>query len=103
MGRDIAVEKVELLESCEVLLCVSPTDTSGFEFIYRAAAGVHWDNELCGFRSENRENWSVPAWVAHIRNAVADELGVRLRLDKQVQWFNVSTRDREEVLEQNAI
>ena len=56
---------------------------SGFEFVYRTAAGVCWNKELECFQSsvpDNWDKWDNTAWYKQIISVVKSELGTRLRL-----------------------
>jgi len=61
-----------------------------FEFIYRSATEIHWDNkENCLYAPEKMKDWSYVDWFKQILNAVRSEYGYILCIVKETNWINV--------------
>jgi hypothetical protein len=73
-------------------------EKQSFEYIYRAAAEVGWDNkEKILFSPKPRER-SYHDWYRHIIDIVKDEYGTELRLTEQTKWKNVSEELRSQII-----
>ncbi len=60
-----------------------------FQFIYRTATGVQWiENSKC-FMSPVPKEWSHLDWYANIVTSVISEMGVKLKVTPDTEWFNV--------------
>ena len=54
-----------------------------FQYVYREAAGVYWNEELGCFQSSspnNWDSWAFDKWYVHIVSTVRSGLGERLKL-----------------------
>ncbi len=60
-----------------------------YQHVYRAAAGVYWDNDVGAFKFDVKNDQRFAHWFAHIRKVLEDEMDVRLRLDSTTTWSNV--------------
>jgi hypothetical protein len=92
------ISKVEVLESGEILIALASAGKAAYQHVYRAAAGVYWQNDLGGFVSSGRSDWSAAKWFAHIVEICKDEAGVELKLQDEVEWVGVSAEDRADIL-----
>jgi len=90
------IDKVEILDSGEVLLHLRSGGRPEYQYIYRGARAVYWDQALGGFRSSDRRDWSSGKWFEHIVEVCAS-IGVELRLAEQVSWINIPDKDRQEI------
>jgi hypothetical protein len=73
--KEINIVKIELLPSGEVVIEPDASDTGLFEYIYRAAAGVHWNKDRKAFVTRHQNHFrmvngskslgtrSLPNWV----------------------------------------
>lgn len=78
-------------------LYVRPSSAT-FEFIYRAAMEVNWDQDnRCLFGPKPRA-WTYVDWFKLIVAAAGDEYGIELRLTPQTTWSNVSDTIRAEII-----
>jgi hypothetical protein len=68
-----------------------------YQYVYRAAAGVHWDNDAGAFKFATKNDNRYARWFAHIRKVLEQEMGVQLRLDCNVTWTNVPEGVRHEI------
>lgn len=49
-----------------------------YQHVYRAAAGVYWDNDACAFKFNTKDDKRFAHWFAHVRKVLEDEIGVQL-------------------------
>lgn len=62
-------------------LGVFPADTcASYQYVYRAAAGVYWDDGASCFKSTPPHDWSYTQWYKHIHSVVRDEVGLTMVL-----------------------
>jgi hypothetical protein len=88
------VKHIEALDSGELLIAIEGQGNSGYQYVYREAAGVYWSPSLCGFKSTPMKEWSCSQWYAHIVAVVRQGLGVELTLADHVTWSNIAEEDR---------
>jgi len=70
-----------------------------YQYVYRAAAGVSWDNSLGCFQSTVPREWTYGDWYGQIVSVVRSELGVRLQLSPSAIFDGGSESFREDILE----
>jgi len=99
--RSEIIKAVEILDTGEVFLALNEGDPS-YQYVYREAAGVYWDDKLCGFKSTEMKEWSASTWFSHIVSVVEQGLGVKLSLGRDVHWNNVPVADRRAIEERFA-
>jgi hypothetical protein len=75
---------------------VTPANET-FEHVYRAAMEVHWDAANRRLSHPAPRNWTPAQWYQQIVAAVADEYGVRLKLDDATRWTGVSEAVRHQI------
>ena len=92
------INKIELLDSGELLLSIEGNGNSMYQYIYREAAGVYWDQENHGFKSTELKDWSCARWFFHIVDAVKSGLGVELKLSNASVWQNIPEQDKTEII-----
>jgi len=97
------INNIELLESGELLLGLEGSGKPMYQYIYREAAGVYWDETHHGFKSTELKEWSCSKWFSHIVSIVKSCLGVELCLSNKATWKNIPEKDKEEIIENNAI
>ncbi len=73
--------------------------TQHFEFIYRAAAEVNWDNKEMFLYSPKPREWSYYAWYKHIITIANDEYGCKLQLTDKTKWINIPTELKQQIIE----
>ena len=74
-----------------------------FEYIWRSAAEVHWnDKEKYLFSPQPRE-WSYLDWYKHVVSVVIDEYGCKLTLTSNTVWINIPIKLRESISENQYI
>lgn len=68
-----------------------------YQHVYRAAAGVHWDNDSGAFKFATKKDNRYAHWFAHISKVLEQEMGLQLRLDSNVTWTNVPEDVRHQI------
>jgi hypothetical protein len=75
---------------------VKPEETK-FRFIYRAAAEVHWDEELSRLHSPVPREWTHLDWYRHIVAIAKDEYGISLVISDATKWDGASDELRQQI------
>jgi hypothetical protein len=96
------ITKVELLETKELLLVLESGGSPSYQYVYRAAAGVCWDQARTGFKSTPLVEWSCAKWFSHIVEVAKSELGIGLQLGSNVDWRNITVQDQSEIRRNHA-
>jgi len=91
------IAKIEVLENGQLAIVLGSGGNASYQYIYREAAGVTWDNQLKAFKSPAPQGWDYPAWFRQIVK-VAANCNIHLRLSKETTWVNVSAKDKETIL-----
>ena len=102
MKRETII-RVEALGTGELLLGIENQGEAMYQYVYREAAGVHWDEHRNGFKSTPMKEWSCSKWFYHIIDVVQSGLGVKLNLGNHVSWHNIPTRERHAIISGKAI
>jgi hypothetical protein len=90
------VLEVRRTESNKLLLIVEKGDSS-YQYVYREAVGVYWNEEMNGFESTAIKEWDIRRWYDHILKTVKDTLGVELILKHDVQYSGLTQADVNEI------
>lgn len=88
MDQEI-ISKVIITDTGELFLGIEGKGKSMYQYIYREAAGVYWDEKGCGFKSTTLKEWSHSKWFSHIVGLVKSCLGVELKLSSKVTWSDI--------------
>jgi hypothetical protein len=103
MDRE-TITKIEVNDTGELLLSLESNGDPTYQYIYRAASGVYWDQDKYGFKSTPmKKDRSCFQWYNQIISAVKSELGVEMILSKNVSCTNLAEKDKAEILQQHAI
>ena len=97
------INRVEVFDTGELFLGLESQGQPVYEYIYRAAAGVYWDQDKIGFKSTPMKEKTCFQWFRHIVDAVRSELGVELKLGTDVIWLNVPAQQKEEIQYEEAV
>ena len=87
------------MDSGELLLGLEGKGKPMYQYIYREAAGVYWDETRHGFKSTELKEWSCSKWFSHIVDIVKSGLGVELQLSDNVSWEGIPEKDKDEIIE----
>ena len=91
------LSKVEILENGEMFIVLASGGMPSYQYIYREAAEVYWDNEVKGFKAPTPRKWNHSDWFNHIVSVVASGLGITLKLSSATIWVNVPEQIRAEM------
>lgn len=89
MKQHETIREIVLNDQNELLLKLTGDGKPMYQYIYREAAGVYWDDNQKGFKSTPIEDWSVSEWFLHIVNTVESGLGIGLKIDENPTWKNI--------------
>lgn len=68
-----------------------------YQYIYREAAEIYWDNEAKGFKAPVPRKWTHTNWFKQIVSVAASGLGIRLKLSDFTVWVNVPRQTKIEI------
>jgi len=83
------INKVVLTNNNELLLILVGEGKAMYQYVYREAAGVYWDNNQKGFKSTELKEWTVCDWFFHIKEIVKTGLNVDLKVSDTLIWENI--------------
>jgi hypothetical protein len=87
--ENIEITKIEIDESGKLLVTPIINWNDFFQFIYRAATGVRWNENSKCFVAPVPKEWSQFDWYANIVTSVRSENGVNLKITPRTKWLNV--------------
>jgi len=91
------ISKIEILENGEMFVVLSSGGKPMYQYIYREAAEVYWDNEVKGFKAPAPKKWSHTDWFKQIVSVAASGLAIELRLSNSTVWVNVPEQTKTEI------
>ena len=89
--------KIEILENGEMFVLLKSGGKPMYQYIYREAAEVYWDNEVKGFKAPAPRKWSHSDGFKQIVIVTASGLGVSLKLLNDTSWINVPEQTKAEI------
>ncbi len=92
------VSNIEITDDGEIVIALESGGKASYQYVYRAAAGVYWDQDGKAFRFATKKDGLYAKWFAHILNVLDDEMTLQLRLARVVTWTGVSNEVRDEIL-----
>ncbi|MBI3283260.1 MAG: hypothetical protein HYZ65_00200, partial [Burkholderiales bacterium] len=92
------VSNIEIANGGGLLLRLANGGRPSYQYVYRAAAGVYWDQEQFAFKLAARTDDDYAKWFAHILKILEDEMGLQLRLSDEITWINIPDKVKEEIL-----
>ncbi len=96
------IDRIQVLPTGELIVGLKGEGKAYYHYVYRAAAGVYWDEAERAFKSTPMKEWSCTDWYRQIVSVVSAELGVVLHLAENVSWAGLSEAERAEILHENA-
>ncbi|MBY0573089.1 MAG: hypothetical protein K2P84_05370 [Undibacterium sp.] len=93
------VSNIEISNGGELLLRLASSGRPAYQYVYRAAAGVYWDQEQYAFKLAARADDDYAKWFAHILNILEGEMGLQRRLPDEVTWINIPDKVKFEILD----
>lgn len=95
------IKEIVVNDQNELLLRVIGEGNSGYQYVYREAAGVYWDEIQKGFKSTTINELTISDWFLHIKDIVKSGLNVELTIHENVNWENIP--DTEKIKIKNAL
>jgi hypothetical protein len=92
------VSNIEITVEGEIVIVLEMGGKPSYQHVYRAAAGVYWDQGRKAFTFATKNDGLYLKWFAHMLSVLHDEMGLKLRLAKVVTWTGVSDKVRDEFL-----
>ena len=85
----IEITKIEILQSGELSVTPVVNWNNSFQFIYRTATGVAWNEKSRCFTSPVPKEWSHLDWYGNIITSVLSEMEVNLKVTPKTEWLHV--------------
>jgi len=92
--KNETIKEIVVNNKKELLLTVIGEGNSGYQYVYREAAGVYWDEIHKAFKATTINEWTVSEWFFHIKDIVKSGLDVKLTIDENVEWKNILDEDK---------
>ena len=90
-------DRVEVLDTGELLVGLAGAGNPSYQHVYRAAAGVYWEPTMRGFKSTPMREWSASRNFSHIVSVVRSEIGVELVPANVISSGRLSEIDKGEI------
>ena len=90
------ISRVEILGNEEMYVVLAGGGKPMYQYKYREAAEVYWDNDIKGFKAPPPRKWSHSDWYHHIVT-VAASVGISLKLSNKTDWVNVPSKIKTEI------
>ncbi len=91
--KNETIKEIVVNDQNELLLKVIGEGNSGYQYVYREAAGVYWNEIHKAFKSTTINEWTVSEWFIHMKEIVKASLNVELIIDENVEWKNISDNE----------
>jgi hypothetical protein len=95
--KEVEISKVEVLQSGEILVTPVINLKDLFQFIYRTATGVTWNESSQSFMSPTPREWTLFDWYKSILDSVVSEMDVLLKVTPITEWQNVPQELQESI------
>ena len=93
----VQIQQVELDERDSLVVVPEKTNSENFQFIWRDASGVRWDEDRLCFYAWEPEKWEKANFFRQVVLAVKNELGIKLQINRNTKWTNVPIEIREQI------
>lgn len=97
MKKEI-IKKIVLNNDNELVIYLDSEGETIYQYIYREAAGVYWDEKVKGFKSTSIKEWSISEWYFHIVN-VTRNINIELNLSDKTIWENIPNNEQNKIKE----
>ncbi|WP_417462490.1 hypothetical protein [Kordiimonas sp.] len=68
----------------------APTRNAEFQYVYRAAKGIYWEQENGYFYMKDQGAWDAVKVFRHIVDTIADELGLTLVCSSDTKFVGLT-------------
>jgi hypothetical protein len=87
------IKEVVVNDKNELLIKVIGDGNPMYQYVYREAAGVYWDDNQKAFKSTPLNEWTESKWFMHIKDIVKSGLNIELSFDANLKWNNISDEE----------
>lgn len=87
--KHVEIVKISILNSGELEVRPIENWKNLFQFIYRAATGVHWNEKTQSFFTPKPKQFSYSEWYENIISSVSSEIGVKLETTHRTTYKNI--------------
>lgn len=91
------INEIVVNDENKLLLKVIGKGNRMYQYIYREAAGVYWDENQKAFKSKPINEWTVSEWFLHIKDIVKSGLNLELTIDENVEWKNIPDEEKTKI------
>ena len=92
------VSNIEIAaDDSQLVIGLESGDNQSYQYVYRAAAGVYWDDNVGAFKLDTKNDKRFAHWFAHVCKVLEAEMNVRLLLGSRTAWTNVPNDVRNEI------
>jgi len=91
------INKIILNNSNELIFRLDSNGEPMYQYVYREAAGVYWDEKQKGFKSTELKEWTVSDWYFHIKDIVRSSLNIDLKLNDKTKWENIPETEQTKI------
>lgn len=95
------IKEVVINDKNELIIKVVGDGNPIYQYVYREAAGVYWDENQKAFKSTPMNEWTVSKWFLQIKDIVKSGLNVELKIGTNMDWGNIP--DEEKIKIKNAL
>jgi hypothetical protein len=95
------IKEIVVNDKTELLLKLIGEGNPMYQYVYREAAAVYWDENQKAFKSTSLNEWTESKWFLHIKDIVNSGLNIELSVDEKVKWSNIT--DEEIIKIKNAL
>lgn len=92
------INAIEISPAGDLLVRVRPDPRGSYQYIYRSATGIRWDQERQCFVAPKPRERSYAEWFGQVVTDAESELGVELVLGSEVMWLNIPPTMQEQIL-----
>ncbi|MBP9024181.1 MAG: hypothetical protein KBH06_13335 [Spirochaetes bacterium] len=100
--KKIIITKVAIIENGKLGLFLPKSDPF-YEFIYREASGVYWDNKLFCFKSTEPDKWNYKKWYQHMVGVIKSGLDITLEINDKTEFEPSDECFKNEILKANIL
>ena len=88
------IKEITVNDKNELSLKIQGEGNADYQYVYREAAGVYWNEKQKAFESTPIQEWTIPHWFGHICEITKIGLCVELALDSTTNWGNIPESEK---------
>lgn len=87
--KKVEITEISITETGELLIKPKENKDNFFQFIYRTATGINWDDKKQSFKTPKPKERSYTDWYENIIDSVIDEMGEKLEVTSETKYNNL--------------